>query len=121
MQFSGVRCETSTSLRQSFAGIAIILELDGAVKNGHFEENLMKALVWLKRTRKNWLLMALLREQWQKEHLEESDMLVPLGRIAAETLLDRPSFSHHACCEARGQSENQQVQRHPPYQHPRFS
>lgn len=52
-----IQCETSASLRTSFADIAVALELDGADKNGHFEENLMKVLGWLKRTRKRWLLI----------------------------------------------------------------
>ena len=52
-----IQCETSASLRQSFADIAVALELDGADKNGHFEENLMKVLGWLRRTRKRWLLI----------------------------------------------------------------
>ncbi len=52
-----VQCETRASLRQSFADIAVKLELDGADKNGHFEENLIKVLDWLKRTRKRWLLI----------------------------------------------------------------
>ena len=52
-----IQCETSSSLRLSFADIAVALELDGADKNGHFEENLMKVLGWLKRTKKKWLLI----------------------------------------------------------------
>jgi NB-ARC domain len=52
-----IQCETSASLRTSFAEIAVSLELDGADKNGHFEENLMKVLGWLRRTRKRWLLI----------------------------------------------------------------
>ena len=52
-----IQCETSASLRTSFAEIAVALELDGADKNGHFEENLMKVLGWLKRTKKRWLLI----------------------------------------------------------------
>jgi tetratricopeptide (TPR) repeat protein len=52
-----IACETGASLRQSFAEIATALELDGADKNGHFEENLMKVLRWLRHTRKRWLLI----------------------------------------------------------------
>jgi hypothetical protein len=52
-----IQCETGASLRTSFAEIAVALELDGADKNGHFEENLMKVLGWLRRTRKRWLLI----------------------------------------------------------------
>jgi hypothetical protein len=52
-----IQCETSASLRMSFADIAVALELDGADKNGHFEENIMKVLGWLKRTNKKWLLI----------------------------------------------------------------
>lgn len=139
-----IRCETSASLRQSFADIAVALELEGADKNGHFEENLMKVLGWLKRTTKNWLLvydnaerenilrghwpiggrgsilltsrsfynffeddkrygetvpffeekesrdllMALLGQEWQAQHLAESDILQPVERTAIKTLLD---------------------------------
>jgi Cdc6-like AAA superfamily ATPase len=163
-----VRCETSASLRQSFADIAVALELDGADKNGHFEENLMKVLGWLKRTRKNWLLvydnaeretllkgywpvgargsilltsrsfhnffeddkrygetvpffkenerwdllMALLGEKWQKEHLEESDMLVPLERVAAETLLERTKGLPLAITHAAKLVVNPKISRH---------
>jgi tetratricopeptide (TPR) repeat protein len=52
-----IQCETSASLRNSFAEIATALELDGADKNGHFEENLMKVLRWLTHTKKRWLLI----------------------------------------------------------------
>lgn len=52
-----IQCETSASLRTSFAEMAVALELEGADKNGHFEENLMKVLGWLRRTRKRWLLI----------------------------------------------------------------
>jgi hypothetical protein len=52
-----IQCETSASLRTSFTEIAVALELDGADKNGHFEENLVKVLRWLRRTKKRWLLI----------------------------------------------------------------
>ena len=52
-----IACETAAALRQSFADIATALELDGADKNGHFEENLMKVLKWLTNTPKRWLLI----------------------------------------------------------------
>ena len=52
-----IQCETSASLRQSFADVAVALELDGADKNGHYDENLVKVLGWLKRTTKRWLLI----------------------------------------------------------------
>jgi tetratricopeptide (TPR) repeat protein len=52
-----IQCETAAALRQSFADIATVLELDGADKNGHFEENLMKVNKWLKQTTKRWLLI----------------------------------------------------------------
>lgn len=45
-----IRCETSASLRESFAEIAVALELPGADSARHFEENRMKVLQWLKET-----------------------------------------------------------------------
>jgi hypothetical protein len=47
-----VQCETSASLRQSFTDIAVALELPGADRTGHFEENQIKVLQWLKKTGK---------------------------------------------------------------------
>jgi DNA polymerase III delta prime subunit len=52
-----IQCETNTSLRTSFLGIAVALGLDGAAKNAHFEESLTKVLEWLKWTEKRWLLI----------------------------------------------------------------
>jgi tetratricopeptide (TPR) repeat protein len=52
-----IQCETAAAIRQSFADIATVLELDGADRNGHFEENLMKVNKWLKQTTKMWLLI----------------------------------------------------------------
>jgi hypothetical protein len=45
-----VQCETSVAIRQSFTDIAVALELPGAVKDGHHEENLMLVKEWLKKT-----------------------------------------------------------------------
>lgn len=48
-----VQCETSVAIRQSFTDIAVALELPGAQKDGHHEENLMAVKEWLKRTSSN--------------------------------------------------------------------
>ncbi|PMD63260.1 uncharacterized protein K444DRAFT_626991 [Hyaloscypha bicolor E] len=52
-----VQCETSVAIRQSFTDIAVALELPGAQKDGHHEENLMAVKEWLKRTKRRWLLI----------------------------------------------------------------
>jgi hypothetical protein len=41
------------AIRQSFTDIAVALELPGAQKDGHHEENLMAVKEWLKRTSSN--------------------------------------------------------------------
>jgi hypothetical protein len=48
-----VQCETSVAIRQSFTDVAVALELPGAQKDGHHEENLMAVKEWLKRTSSN--------------------------------------------------------------------
>jgi hypothetical protein len=45
-----VQCETSVAIRQSFTDIAVALELPGADRDGHHEENLMAVKEWLKKT-----------------------------------------------------------------------
>ncbi len=45
-----VQCETPVAIRQSFTDIAVALELPGAAKDGHHEENLLAVKEWLKRT-----------------------------------------------------------------------
>lgn len=69
-----VRSETSVSLRQSFAEIAVALELPGADKNKNFEENQIKVLQWLEKTDKTWLLIfdnaergQLLKSYWPRK------------------------------------------------------
>ncbi|KAH0564815.1 hypothetical protein GP486_001804 [Trichoglossum hirsutum] len=52
-----VRCESLVSIRQSFTDIAVSLDLPGADKDGHHEENLLAVHGWLKKTRKRWLLI----------------------------------------------------------------
>lgn len=47
---SRIEFGTSASLRQSITDTAVALELPGADKTGHFEENLMQILHWLKTT-----------------------------------------------------------------------
>ena len=62
------------SLRQSFAEIAVALELPGADKNKNFEENQIKVLRWLEKTDKHWLLIfdnaergQLLKSYWPRK------------------------------------------------------
>ncbi|KAH8602769.1 hypothetical protein B0O99DRAFT_587847 [Bisporella sp. PMI_857] len=52
-----VQCETSISIRESFSEMAMKLELPGADREGHHEENLLAVQNWLKRTKKIWLLI----------------------------------------------------------------
>ncbi|KAG4441573.1 hypothetical protein IFR05_002958 [Cadophora sp. M221] len=52
-----IQCETSVSIRQSFTDVALSLNLPGAAKDGHHEENLLAVLKWLKLTKKKWLLI----------------------------------------------------------------
>lgn len=47
-----IQCETSVSIRQSFTDVALSLNLPGAAKDGHHEENLLAVLKWLKLTSK---------------------------------------------------------------------
>jgi len=46
-----VQCETPLAIRQSFTNIAVSLNLPGADKVGHHEENLIAVHDWLKNTR----------------------------------------------------------------------
>lgn len=69
-----IRSETSVSLRQSFAEIAVALELPGADRNKNFEENQIKVLQWLEKTDKTWLLIfdnaergQLLKSYWPRK------------------------------------------------------
>jgi hypothetical protein len=48
-----VQSETSVAIRQSFTDIAVALDLPGALKDGHDEENLIAVKEWLKRTSSN--------------------------------------------------------------------
>jgi hypothetical protein len=45
-----VQCETSVAIRQSFTNIALALDLPGAVRDGHHEENHLAVKWWLKYT-----------------------------------------------------------------------
>ncbi|KAL2064599.1 hypothetical protein VTL71DRAFT_3736 [Oculimacula yallundae] len=51
-----IQCETSVSIRQSFTEVAVSLNLPGADRDKH-HENLNAVQRWLKRTKKNWLLI----------------------------------------------------------------
>ncbi|KAK0125805.1 hypothetical protein ONS95_007437 [Cadophora gregata] len=52
-----IQCETSVSIRQSFTEVAVSLNLPGADRDRHHEENLDAVHKWLKRTKKKWLLI----------------------------------------------------------------
>ena len=45
-----IQCETSVSIRQSFTSVAVALNLPGADRDGHHEENQLAVLNWLKKT-----------------------------------------------------------------------
>jgi NB-ARC domain len=45
-----IQCETSVSIRQSFTSVAVALNLPGADRDGHHEENLLAVRTWLKKT-----------------------------------------------------------------------
>lgn len=45
-----IQCETSVAIRQSFTDVAVKLNLPGAYKDGHHEENLIAVHNWLKKT-----------------------------------------------------------------------
>jgi hypothetical protein len=47
-----IQCETSVAIRQSFTDVAVKLNLPGAYKDGHHEENLIAVQNWLKKTSK---------------------------------------------------------------------
>jgi predicted ATP-dependent serine protease len=46
-----VQCESSVAIRLSFTNIAVALNLPGADRDGHHEENLIAVHEWLKKTR----------------------------------------------------------------------
>jgi hypothetical protein len=48
-----IQCETSVAIRQSFTDVAVKLNLPGAYKDGHHEENLIAVHNWLKKTSEN--------------------------------------------------------------------
>ena len=69
-----IRSKNSVSLRQSFAEIAVALELPGADKNKNYEENQIKVLQWLEKTDRTWLLIfdnaergQLLKSYWPRK------------------------------------------------------
>ncbi|KAH6690247.1 hypothetical protein BKA61DRAFT_287339 [Leptodontidium sp. MPI-SDFR-AT-0119] len=68
-----IQCETSVSIRQSFAKIARVLEIPGAEYDNRHEENLIAIKTWLKLTSRTWLLVfdnveseKVLRPYWPK-------------------------------------------------------
>ncbi|KAI9817882.1 MAG: hypothetical protein M1827_001001 [Pycnora praestabilis] len=52
-----ISCETPAALRQSFTDMALNLNLPGALKSGHHEENLLLCHNWLRKTERYWLLI----------------------------------------------------------------
>lgn len=66
-----IQCETSLSLRQSFTEMAVALQLPGADRHGHHEENLIAVKKWLKLTPRRWLMIfdnaereSILKQYW---------------------------------------------------------
>lgn len=57
-----IQCETSVAIRQSFTNAAVSLNLPGADRAGHHEENLLAVQNWLKKTSKIMLFHALVVE-----------------------------------------------------------
>ena len=53
-----IQCETLVSIRQSFTNVAVALDLPGADKDGHHEENLLAVHEWLKKTSQSLALFA---------------------------------------------------------------
>jgi len=45
-----IQCETSVSIRQSFTNVAVALNLPGADRDGHHEENQLAVKNWLQKT-----------------------------------------------------------------------
>jgi hypothetical protein len=70
-----IQCETSVAVRQSFTNTAVSLNLPGAGRAGHHEENLLAVQNWLKRTRKKWLLIF--------DNAERDQVLKPYWPIGA--------------------------------------
>lgn len=94
-----IQCETSASLRQSFADIASVLELDGADKNGHFEENLMKVNKWLMQTTKRWLLIY---DNAERENLLKGSW--PIGARGTILLTSRTHYNFFEDDQRQGET-----------------
>jgi hypothetical protein len=56
-----VRCETGLYLRQSFTDMANVINLPGANKHGHHEENQLAVMQWLKKTSKTLDIVGVMR------------------------------------------------------------
>jgi hypothetical protein len=52
-----IQCETSVSIRQSFTDVAVSLNLPGADRDGHHEENLLAVKNWLKKTSQSFSIL----------------------------------------------------------------
>ncbi|PMD12013.1 hypothetical protein NA56DRAFT_57621 [Hyaloscypha hepaticicola] len=83
-----IQCETSVAIRQSFTNVALSLNLPGAAKDGHHEENLVAVRKWLKTTKKKWLLIF---------DNAESDQIIrpywPVGAMGAVLVTSRKYYN----------------------------
>ena len=94
-----IRCETSVSLRQSFSDMAMALNLPGADRHGHHEENLMAVQKWLKLTRRRWLMIfdnaekeSILKQYW------------PVGANGAILITSRKYYNFMKDSQRRGET-----------------
>ncbi|RMZ83331.1 hypothetical protein DV737_g1737, partial [Chaetothyriales sp. CBS 132003] len=83
-----IQCETKASLKQSFADIALRLELVAPEQNANFFENLQRTIEWLRLTSKKWLLIY--------DNAERNNLLTgcwPLSGTGALLLTSRSYFN----------------------------
>ncbi|RMZ87885.1 hypothetical protein DV736_g4887, partial [Chaetothyriales sp. CBS 134916] len=83
-----IQCETKASLKQSFADIAVKLELVTPEQNTNFLENLQRTIAWLRATSKKWLLVY--------DNAERNNLLTgywPLSGTGALLLTSRSYFN----------------------------
>lgn len=92
-----IQCETSVAIRQSFTNAAVSLNLPGADRAGHHEENLLAVQNWLKRTRKKWLLIF--------DNAERDQVLKaywPIGASGAILITTRKYFNYSKDLQRKG-------------------
>jgi hypothetical protein len=92
-----IQCETSVAIRQSFTDVAVSLNLPGADRDGHHEENLLSVKEWLKKTKKRWLLIfdnaenaQILKQYW------------PMGASGAILLTSRKYYNFSKDLQRKG-------------------